>query len=108
MSNFLYRVGRVCTRRRWRVLAAWIALVVSLLAVGKLAGGQFVDRLSIPGVEAQKAADLLTTAFPSQAGGSMQVVFHTQDGTLSAEPAASAIAASRSALMPIDKVSSPG
>ena len=107
MSNFLYRVGRVCTRHRWRVLASWIALVVSLVVVGRLAGGQFVDRLNIPGVEAQKATDLLTTTFPSQAGGSMQVVFHVPDGTVTSEPAASSIASSMASMATVAHVVAP-
>ncbi len=107
MSNVLYRIGRVCTRRRWRVLFAWVAIVIALVVVGKVAGGQFVDRLQIPGVESQKAATLLLETFPSQAGGSMQVVFHVPNGSSSDEPAASAIAASLDAMAAVPHVVNP-
>lgn len=107
MSNVLYRIGRVCTRRRWRVLFAWVAIVVALVVVGKVAGGQFVDRLQVPGVESQKAANLLLETFPSQAGGSMQVVFHVPNGTSSDEPVASAIAASLDAMAVVPHVVQP-
>ena len=107
MSNFLYRVGRVCTRRRWRVLFAWVAIVVALVVVGKGAGGEFVDRLQIPGVESQKATDLLVSSFPTQAGGSMQVVFHVADETVTDEPAASAIASSIDAMAGVPHVVQP-
>ncbi|CAB4336331.1 MAG: MMPL family transporter [Actinobacteria bacterium] len=107
MSNVLYRIGRVCTRRRWRVLFAWVAIVVALVVVGKAAGGEFVDRLQVPGVESQKAANLLLETFPSQAGGSMQVVFHIPNGTSSDEPVASAIAASLDAMAAVPHVVQP-
>lgn len=107
MSNFLYRVGRVCTRRRWRVLFAWLAIVVALVVVGRAAGGEFVDRLQIPGVESQKATDLLLETFPTQAGGSMQVVFHVSDGTVADEPSASAIAAAMDAMVNVPHVVQP-
>ena len=107
MSNVLYRIGRVCARRRWRVLFAWLAIVVALVVVGKVAGGQFVDRLQIPGVESQKATDLLLKTFPTQAGGSMQVVFHVSNGTVSDEPAASAIASSMDAMVSVPHVVQP-
>lgn len=107
MSNVLYRIGRVCTRRRWRVLFAWAAIVIALVVVGKVAGGQFVDRLQIPGVESQKATNLLLETFPSQAGGSMQVVFHVPNGTISDEPAASAVAASLDAMAAVPHVVQP-
>ena len=104
MSNVLYRIGRVCTRRRWRVLFAWVAMVIALVVVGQVAGGQFVDRLQIPGVESQKATNLLLETFPSQAGGSMQVVFHVPNGTISGGPAASAVTASLDAMATVPHV----
>lgn len=107
MSNFLYRVGRACTRHRWRVLFGWVAIVIALFAVGKAAGGQFVDRLQIPGVESQKATDLLVDTFPSQAGGSMQVVFHVPQGKVTDEPVASAITASLDAMASVPHVVQP-
>ncbi|MEJ6741106.1 MAG: MMPL family transporter, partial [Actinomycetota bacterium] len=107
MSNVLYRIGRVCTRRRWRVLFAWVAMVIALVVVGQVAGGQFVDRLQIPGVDSQKATNLLLETFPSQAGGSMQVVFHVPNGTISDGPAASAIAASLEAMATVPHVVQP-
>ncbi|MCX6510499.1 MAG: MMPL family transporter [Actinobacteria bacterium] len=107
MSNVLYRIGRVCTRRRWRVLFAWVAIVIALVVVGKVAGGQFVDRLQIPGVESQKATNLLLETFPSQAGGSMQVVFHVPNGTISDGPAASAVTASLEAMATVPHVVQP-
>ena len=107
MSEFLYRVGRVCTRRRWRVLFAWLGIVVALVVVGRVAGGEFVDRLEIPGVESQKATDLLTQTFPAQAGGSMQVVYHSTNGSITEQPAAGAIDGSLAAMAELPHVVAP-
>ena len=88
MSTFLYRVGRACTRHRWRTVFAWIAVVVALVVVGRLAGGEFYDRISTPGSDSKKSIELLSDTFPTQAGGSMMIVFHSPTGTL-ADPSAS-------------------
>ncbi len=44
MSRFLYRLGRGCARHRRTVVLVWLVTVVGLFAVGKAAGGQFVDK----------------------------------------------------------------
>jgi RND superfamily putative drug exporter len=107
MSNLLYRLGRVCTRRRWRVVLIWLVAVIALVAIGKAGGGKFVDRLTIPGSESTKSLELLKSTFPTQAGGSEQVVFHVSSGTLADEPAASAIAASLEQLGAVSHVVPP-
>ncbi len=107
MSNFLYRLGRGCARNRRKVLLAWLVAVVALFAVGKIAGGQFVDKFAVPGVESQKATDLLTKSFPSQAGGSAQVVFHAKSGTLADAGNASAVSAALASIGGIDHVTDP-
>ena len=82
MSRFLYRLGRSSSRHRWWVVGAWVLVVVGLFVGGKAAGGELQDSFSVPGVESQKATDLLKESFPTQAGGSAQVVFHATEGTL--------------------------
>lgn len=89
MSMFLYRVGRACTLHRWRTIFAWLAVVVALVVVGRAAGGEFYDRINTPGSESEKALALLGETFPTQAGGSMTVVFHAPSGTL-ADPGSTA------------------
>ena len=39
---------------------------------------------SLPGTDAQRAADLLSSRFPAQSGDSDQIVLHTPRGTLAA------------------------
>ncbi|MEX1217351.1 MAG: MMPL family transporter [Acidimicrobiales bacterium] len=107
MSNFLYRVGRACTRHRWRVIFAWIAVVIALVIVGRAAGGEFYDRLSTPGSDSDRAIGLLGETFPSQAGGSLSIVFHSPSGTLADSQAAEAMSLALEQLAAIDGVTQP-
>jgi RND superfamily putative drug exporter len=107
VSNFLYRIGRGCARNRRKVLLTWLVAVVALFAIGKAAGGDFVDKFSVPGVESQKATDLLTDTFPAQAGGSAQVVFHATTGTLTDASNAAGVDAALAAIGALDHVTRP-
>lgn len=77
MATYLYRLGRLCFRRRRTVLAVWLAL---LIAVGGAAGafaGKTSDEFKVPGTEAQATLDRIKDTFPEQGHGSAQVVFAT-------------------------------
>ncbi|MEV6975101.1 MMPL family transporter [Kitasatospora sp. NPDC093806] len=77
MATYLYRLGRLCFRRRRTVLAVWLAL---LIAVGGAAGafaGKTSDEFKVPGTEAQATLDRIQGTFPEQGHGSAQVVFAT-------------------------------
>jgi putative drug exporter of the RND superfamily len=93
MSSLLYRLGRACARRRWRTLAAWVAVVVAVFAAGAALGGELTDDFEIPDAESQRAYDVLAERFPSASGTSANVVFHAQGrGSLEDEGHATAIA----------------
>ncbi|EGX60868.1 integral membrane protein [Streptomyces zinciresistens K42] len=82
MAEFLYRVGRAAFRRRWSVVLAWAA-VLAAVGLGALsAPGPADEEFSMPGVEAQKAFDLLDERFPgaSADGATARVVFVAPDG----------------------------
>ena len=79
MSNLLYRLGRVTVRRRWRVLGAWVVLLVGVSAIGASLGGAAVDDFNVPGTESQAGRDLLQEALPDE-GARAQVVFRTPEG----------------------------
>ena len=79
-------------RRPWRVVVAWVAiLVIGALAAGRF-GGAFNDTFAIPGTESQQAVDILNERFPSEAGDELLAVFHTPDGAVNDAAARSAIA----------------
>src|SRR5437879_5345888 len=46
------------------------------------AGGRYDNKIRIPGVEAQSAADVLTARFPTQSGKTARIVFHATGGRL--------------------------
>ncbi|MDN5900933.1 MAG: MMPL family transporter, partial [Brachybacterium sp.] len=81
MSSSLYRLGLLMASLRWKIVGAWIVL---LLIVGGLAvglGGTFASDIEIPGTEGQRGIDALAQRFPEMGGTSGQVVFVTDDGT---------------------------
>ena len=76
----LQRLARFCYRRRWRVLGAWVVLLVGLFALNSSVGGKFLDDFDLPGSESQEAVDLLEEhGFNDRAGATGQVVFKADD-----------------------------
>ena len=80
MTGVLYRVGRLCVRRRWIVLAVWLAVFAVLAVWARSVGPDVNDNLTLPGSDSQAATDLLEKRFPSQANGTNPVVLRTGDG----------------------------
>jgi RND superfamily putative drug exporter len=91
MTLLLYRLGRAAVRRRRLVVLLWAVIAVGAIGLGQAGGGQTSDAFDIPGVESQRALDVLEDDFPAAAGTSAQLVFAAEDGTLSDPAAASAI-----------------
>lgn len=79
-------------RHPWRVVLAWVLLVVVLVAAAQAAGGELTDNFSLPGAESQQAQDLLSREFPQQAGVEVKAVFRTPNGRLTDPAAQQAIA----------------
>jgi uncharacterized membrane protein YdfJ with MMPL/SSD domain len=80
VTPFLYRLGRICVRRRWVVLGAWVVVFVLLAGAARSVGPNLNDDLTLPGTDSQKATDLLTAKFPSQANGTNPVVMTAPKG----------------------------
>ncbi|MFC8663903.1 MMPL family transporter [Streptomyces sp. NPDC057199] len=82
MATFLYRLGRLAFRRRGYVALVWLA-VLAAVGLGALqAPGASDDEFSMPGIESQKAFDLMQQRFPGAAadGATARVVFVAPDG----------------------------
>ncbi|GAA2534611.1 MMPL family transporter [Streptomyces levis] len=82
MATFLYRVGRLAFRRRWYVALVWAA-VLAAVGLGALkAPGAVDEEFSMPGIESQKAFDLMEERFPGATGdgATARVVFIAPDG----------------------------
>ncbi|WP_320773706.1 MMPL family transporter [Streptomyces sp. CRN 30] len=83
MATFLYRVGRTAFRRRWLVVLLWAALLGALGAGAATAPGASDDDTSfMPGIEAQRAFDLIGERFPGTDanGAGARIVFIAPDG----------------------------
>ncbi|MEU2746797.1 MMPL family transporter [Streptomyces collinus] len=82
MAAFLYRLGRLAFRRRWYVALVWAA-VLAAVGLGALkAPGAVDEEFSMPGIESQKAFDLMEQRFPGAAADSAtaRVVFIAPGG----------------------------
>ena len=86
MSKLLYRLGHWSVRRRRRVLAAWLTVLIGVGVLAGAFGGSTSDEFSIPGTESQRAMDLLEERFPEQSGSSARLVFASPDETPLTDP----------------------
>ncbi|MFE2968968.1 MMPL family transporter [Streptomyces sp. NPDC059340] len=82
MATFLYRLGRTAFRRRWYVALIWVA-VLGAVGFGAAKAPAAPDpNNSMPGIESQKAFDLMEQRFPGAKadGASARIVFVAPDG----------------------------
>jgi RND superfamily putative drug exporter len=82
VSALLFRLGRNSARHPFRVIGLWLVAAVAIVVLQGAAGGEFDDSFRVPGVESQRAADVLHDRFPSRAGQSARIVLHVEDGRL--------------------------
>src|SRR3712207_9468088 len=79
MTSLLSRIALLAGRRpRITTLAVLLALV-AVVGGATAAGGAFKDDFTVPGIEAQKAQDLLEDRFPAQSGTQATLVFSGKD-----------------------------
>ncbi|OON75981.1 MMPL family transporter [Streptomyces tsukubensis] len=92
MATFLYKLGRFAFRRRRYVALFWVALLALVGFGAASASSAGSSSFSIPGVEAQKAFDLLDQRFPgtSSDGASAKIVFKAPEGQKITDPASKA------------------
>lgn len=80
MSTFLYTLGRWSFRHPWRVLSAWLLiLVLAGGGVALLAKGTD-NTFSIPGTESQAGLEMLDRTFPQVSGASAEIIVVAADG----------------------------
>ncbi|MFF7601187.1 MMPL family transporter [Streptomyces mirabilis] len=82
MATFLYRLGRTAFRRRWYVALIWVA-VLGAVGFGAAKAPAAPDASnSMPGIESQKAFDLMEQRFPGAKadGANARIVFVAPDG----------------------------
>ena len=73
-------IGRLagrCYDRRRLVLVLWILALIGITVVAQMVGTHFQNKFTAGNTQSQQAADLLSARFPSKAGDTADVVFHT-------------------------------
>ncbi|MFJ9626220.1 MMPL family transporter [Streptomyces sp. NPDC101175] len=83
MATSLYRLGRTAFRRRWLVVLLWVVILGGAGAGAALAPASSDDGTSfMPGIEAQKAFDLIGERFPGADadGATARIVFVAPEG----------------------------
>ena len=89
MAKLLQRLGKFSARNSWKIIAAW--LVILLAAGGAfIAGfGKLSNSFDIPGTPAAEVIDRMQSELPELSGAVGYVVYHTADGSaITAEQAA--------------------
>ena len=79
MSHALYRLGRLAARRPWTVIGSWLVVSVLVLGASSAFGEKLEDSFGAPGLDSQKATDLLSDAGSERAGLTAQVVLTPRD-----------------------------
>ncbi|MCC5578689.1 MMPL family transporter [Microtetraspora sp. AC03309] len=87
MSTLLGRLGGWCARHGRFVLALWVLAAGLLTAVTMIYGSPVSNNVAIPGTDAQRAHELMREGFGPgyDAGGTVQLVLYTEEGTLLSE-----------------------
>ncbi|MGW3291785.1 MMPL family transporter [Streptomyces sp. NPDC001002] len=82
MATVLYHLGRMAFRRRWLVAFLWVAVLGAVGFAATKAPAAADEGFTMPGIESQKAFDLLEERFPGTAadGASARIVFIAPDG----------------------------
>ncbi|MFC9846824.1 MMPL family transporter [Streptomyces sp. NPDC060223] len=82
MATFLYRLGRLAFRRRWFAALLWVAVLGGVSMGAATAPAASDESYAMPGIESQKAFDLMEQRFPGTTadGASARVVFVAPDG----------------------------
>jgi uncharacterized membrane protein YdfJ with MMPL/SSD domain len=82
MSALLYRLGALCARRKYLVIAIWLLAVVAIVAGVRIVGARTNNDVRLPGTGSQRASNLLSHMFAPQQNGENPVVFHVTRGKL--------------------------
>ncbi|MFD8929795.1 MMPL family transporter [Streptomyces mirabilis] len=87
MASRLYTWARWAVRRRRWVIATWILLFAVVGGLGATLHGKTSTEFTVPGVESQRAQDLLKQKFPPAAGGVVRIVVAAPKGASVTDPA---------------------
>jgi RND superfamily putative drug exporter len=80
----MLKLARWSSDHRWLTVVFWTVVLITAMGVSRAVGSHYSNNFSLPGTDSQRAADLLTSRFPAQAGDTDQIVLHTPTATLTA------------------------
>ncbi|WP_037908349.1 MMPL family transporter [Actinacidiphila yeochonensis] len=82
MATLLYRLGRNAFRARWLVTLLWGVVLVGVAVGSQAAPKAQNETTTMPGIESQRAYDLMDQRFPHVAsdGATARIVFVAPDG----------------------------
>ncbi|MEU9996510.1 MMPL family transporter [Streptomyces sp. NPDC050848] len=80
LSKALLRLGASAARHPWRVIAAWLIAATLAVLASVAFGGRTADSMTAPGLDSQRAAELIERAGTGQEGMTAQVVVTPLDG----------------------------
>lgn len=80
LSKALLRLGTSAARHPWRVIAAWLLAATLAVLAAVAFGGRTADSMTAPGLDSQRAAELIERAGTGQEGMTAQVVVTPRDG----------------------------
>ena len=106
-GSMLEKLASVCHRRRWIVIAVWIAAAVGMSILSGSHGAKYSGGGRLTGTDSDKAYELLRTEFPDASGDSVIVVFHRADGIAASRQAITAYIHTVSGLPDIAAVHGP-
>ncbi len=79
----LKRITSWSFRHRRIVVVAWIVVLVAINLAAMTLGGENKQEFMSPGTDSKAAIDLLDERFPAQAGDTISIVIHDDDGVTS-------------------------
>jgi len=103
----LGRLAGRCYDRRRTVLVIWILAIIGITVVAQVVGTRFQNKFTAGNTQSQQAANLLSARFPSKAGDTADVVFHTSTPIRANEAAVDRVVASLRPLAHVTGVTSP-
>ncbi|MEW1724542.1 MMPL family transporter [Streptomyces sp. NPDC093109] len=80
MASMLFAWGKWAVRRRGWVIGVWLSLLAVIGGLGVTMAGSLSTQFSIPGLESQRAQDLLEKKMPGAEGGTARVVIAAPAG----------------------------
>src|SRR6185437_12032856 len=103
----LGRLAGHCYDRRRLVLVLWIVAIIGITVLAQVVGTDFKNKFTAGNTPSQQAQNILTSRFPSRAGDSADIVFHTATPISANKSAIDGVLASVRPLPYVQSVTSP-